>query len=79
MILVQSFCSFSIEEAMKLLFCLLVSCLILALVSCSNQSKVNLEEEREQVMTLLDNFVNAHVEKNLDLLLSCFSDKTDIF
>jgi len=63
---------------MKLLFCLLVSCLILALVSCSDQSKVNLEEEREQVMTLLDNFVKAHEEKNLDMLLSCFSNKPDI-
>ena len=63
---------------MKLLFCLLVPCLILTFVSCSDQSKVNLEEEREQVMTLLDNFVKAHEEKDLDMLLSCFSDKTDI-
>ncbi len=63
---------------MKLLYCLLVSCLILAFVSCSNQTEVNLEEEREQVMALLDNFVKAHEEKDLEMLLSCFSDKPDI-
>jgi hypothetical protein len=63
---------------MKLVYCLLVSCLILTLVSCSDQTKVNLEEEREQVMTLLDNFVKAHEDKDLDMLLSCFSDKPDI-
>ena len=63
---------------MKPLYCLFVSCLILAFVSCSNQSEVNLEEEREQVMTLLDNFVKAHEDKDLDMLLSCFSDNPDI-
>jgi hypothetical protein len=39
---------------------------------------VNLEAERTKVMQVLDNFVKAHEEKNLDLLLSCFSDKPDI-
>ncbi len=63
---------------MKLLYTFLLSCLILSLVSCSNQSEVNLEEEREQVMVLLDNFVKAHEDKNLEMLLSCFSDKPDI-
>jgi hypothetical protein len=47
-------------------------------MSCSDQSDVNLEEEREQVMALLDNFIKAHEEKNLEMLLSCFSDKPDI-
>ena len=63
---------------MKQLYTFLVSCLILALVSCSNQTEVNLEEERQQVMSLLDNFVKAHEEKDLEMLLSCFSDKPDI-
>jgi len=63
---------------MKLLNCLLISCFILTLISCSDQTDVNLEEEREQVMALLDNFVKAHEEKDLDMLLSCFSDKPDI-
>ena len=63
---------------MKLLYCLLVSCFILAFVSCSNQTEVNLEEERQQVMEVLDNFVKAHEEKDLEMLLSCFSDKPDI-
>ena len=39
---------------------------------------MNLEAERTKVMQVLDNFVKAHEEKNLDLLLSCFSDKPDI-
>jgi hypothetical protein len=29
-------------------------------------------------MQVLDNFIKAHEDKNLDLLLSCFSDKPDI-
>jgi hypothetical protein len=63
---------------MKLLYTFLLSCLILSLISCSNQSEVNLEEQREQVMELIDNFVKAHEEKDLDMLLSCFSDQPDI-
>lgn len=47
-------------------------------MSCSNDSQVNLESERAEVMKVLDNFIKAHEEKNLDLLLSCFSDKPDI-
>ena len=39
---------------------------------------MNLEAERTKVMQVLDNFIKAHEEKNLDLLLSCFSDKPDI-
>lgn len=63
---------------MKLFYYLLVSCLIMSLVSCSDQTKINLEEERQKVMTILDNFVKAHEEKDLDMLLSCFSDQPDI-
>jgi len=63
---------------MKLLYCLFISCLILTLICCSDQTEVNLEEERQQVMTLIDNFIKAHEEKDLDMLLSCFSDKPDI-
>ena len=63
---------------MKLFYYSLVSCIIMSLVSCSDQTTINLEEERQQVMTLLDNFVKAHEEKDLDMLLSCFSDNPDI-
>lgn len=63
---------------MKLLYIVFLSSLILNIISCSNQKKVNLEEERQQVMTVLDNFVKAHEQKDLELLLSCFSDKPDI-
>ena len=63
---------------MKLLYCLFLSILFLSFISCSNQTEVNLEEERQQVMEVLDNFVKAHEEKDLEMLLSCFSDKPDI-
>lgn len=63
---------------MKLLYCLFISCLILSLVSCSTESEVNLEQEREQVMAILDNFIKAHEDKDLDMLLSCFSNQPDI-
>ncbi len=46
-------------------YCLFLSVLLFSLISCSDQTDVNLEEEREQVMTLLDNFVKAHEEKDL--------------
>jgi|SRR3972149_11206555 len=47
-------------------------------LSCSTKEDVNLEAERQQLQQVLDDFVRAHEEKNLDLLLSCFSDKPDI-
>lgn len=48
------------------------------LPSCSENSKLNLEAERAEVMQLLDKFERAHEERDLDLLLTCFSDKPDI-
>jgi hypothetical protein len=66
------------EVAMKysIIFFLLLTPFIF--FSCSNNSQVNLEAERIQVMQLLDNFEKAHEERDLTLLLSCFSDKPDI-
>ncbi len=63
---------------MKYLYFLLFLPLLLVLTSCAGEPEVDMEAERQQVMTLLDNFVKAHEEKNLDMLLSCFSDKPDI-
>ena len=37
-----------------------------------------MEAERSEVMKVLDNFVKAHEDRNLDLLLTCFSDRPDI-
>jgi len=48
---------------MKLLYSLFLSILFFFFISCSNQTEVNLEEERQQVMEVLDNFVKAHEEK----------------
>lgn len=63
---------------MKIFFFFILSILLFCFLSCSNDSEVNLETERAEVMQVLDNFVKAHEEKNLELLLSCFSDKPDI-
>lgn len=63
---------------MKIFYFLSLSLLFSYFLSCSDNSQVNLEAERTKVMQVLDNFVKAHEEKNLDLLLSCFSDKPDI-
>ncbi|MGB5288362.1 MAG: nuclear transport factor 2 family protein [Ignavibacteriaceae bacterium] len=63
---------------MKISFSLFLCLFLFYFLSCSTDSQINLEEERAKVMQVLDNFVKAHEEKNLDLLLSCFSDKPDI-
>ncbi len=62
---------------MKQIFLYFFPLLFISL-SCSDCEKVDLEAERTLVMEVLDNFVKAHEEKDLDLLLSCFSDKPDI-
>ncbi len=46
--------------------------------SCSGEPEIDMEKERAGVMEILDNFVKAHEERNLELLLSCFSSKPDI-
>lgn len=51
---------------------------LLSFIACSENNQLDLESERAEVMQVLDNFVKAHDERNLDLLLSCFSDKPDI-
>lgn len=48
------------------------------LSSCSDNTQVNLEAERAEVMQLLDKFERAHEERNLNMLLECFSNKPDI-
>lgn len=46
-------------------------------ISCSD-NKINLEAERAEVLKVLDNFNQAHENRDLELLLTCFSDKPDI-
>jgi hypothetical protein len=48
------------------------------MLSCSDTNQVDLEAERTEVMQVLDNFNKAHESRNLDLLMTCFSDKPDI-
>lgn len=51
---------------------------LLSFISCSDNSQVDLESERAEVLKVLDNFNRAHENRDLELLLTCFSDKPDI-
>lgn len=62
---------------MKKNYFLSVPVFLLLIFSCSTD-QVDLETERLQVVQVLDNFILAHENKDLDLLMSCFSDKPDI-
>jgi hypothetical protein len=62
----------------KNLLFLIIPIILLLFAACTSEPKVDLESERTKVMQVLDNFVLAHEDRNLELLLSCFSDKPDI-
>jgi ketosteroid isomerase-like protein len=62
---------------MKIIHIILISFFLFFILSCSKE-KVNLETERQQVVEVLDNFISAHENKDIDRLMSCFSDKPDI-
>ena len=64
--------------AVKKFVFFILPALIVSLTTCTSEPEADLEKEREKVMQVLDNFVKAHEERNLELLLSCFSDKPDI-
>ena len=63
---------------MKLFYSILVSFTLAFLISCTGETQFDMEAERSEVMKVLDNFVKAHEDRNLDLLMTCFSDKPDI-
>jgi len=63
---------------MKNLLFFLIPFILLLFTACTGEPKVDLESERAKVMQVLDNFVLAHEDRNLELLLSCFSEKPDI-
>jgi ketosteroid isomerase-like protein len=63
---------------MKKFYIPLLSVLIFSLFACSENSQVDHNAERTEVMKVLDNFNKAHESRDLELLLSCFSDKPDI-
>ena len=63
---------------MKLFYSILVSFTLVFLISCTGETQFDMEAERSEVMKVLDNFVKAHEDRNLDLLMTCFSDKPDI-
>ena len=63
---------------MKNLLFLIIPTLIFSLTTCTSDPVPDLESEREKVMQVLDSFVKAHEDRDLVLLLSCFSEKPDI-
>jgi hypothetical protein len=63
---------------MKLFYSILVLSALTFLISCTGETQFDMEAERSAVMKVLDNFVKAHEDRNLDLLMTCFSDKPDI-
>jgi len=63
---------------MKLFYSILVLSALTFLLSCAGETQFDMEAERTAVMKVLDNFVKAHEDRNLDLLMTCFSDKPDI-
>ena len=63
---------------MKKFVFFILPALIFSLTTCTSEPEADLEKEREKVMLVLDNFVKAHEDRDLELLLSCFSDKPDI-
>jgi len=62
----------------KNLLFLIIPTLIFSLTTCTSDPVPDLESEREKVMQVLDSFVKAHEDRDLVLLLSCFSEKPDI-
>lgn len=62
---------------MKRLIISFLTLILLFFISCSD-NKINQEAERAEVLKVLDNFNQAHETRDLELLLTCFSDKPDI-
>lgn len=52
--------------------------LIFFFTSCSDKPDVDLVAERDNVIQVIDNYSMAHEERDLNLLMSCFSDDPDI-
>lgn len=63
---------------MKHIIYFIPSLLLLFGISCSESSKINLEVERTEVIKLLDDFNEAHESRDLQMLLSCFSEKSNL-
>jgi hypothetical protein len=66
------------EAAMKIYLLLFIPAFLIFIGGCTSAPEANLEAERAKVMEVLDDFVKAHEDRDLELLLSCFSDKPDI-
>jgi hypothetical protein len=63
---------------MKLFYSILILFALTFFISCTGETQFDMEAERSEVMKVLDNFGKAHEDRDLNLLLSCFSDKPDI-
>lgn len=63
---------------MKRAYTIFVLILIFFFTSCSDKPDVDLVVERDNVIQVIDNYSMAHEERDLNLLMSCFSDDPDI-
>lgn len=63
---------------MKRAYTIFVLILIFFFTSCSDKPDVDLVAERDNVIQVIDNYSMAHEERDLNLLMSCFSDDPDI-
>lgn len=63
---------------MKRAYTIFVLILIFFFTSCSDKPDVDLVAERDKVIQVIDNYSMAHEERDLNLLMSCFSDDPDI-
>jgi len=63
---------------MKTIYLLPFTFSLIILLACSQEQQFDMETERAAVLQVLDNFDKAHEEKNVDLLMTCLSDKPDI-
>lgn len=63
---------------MNRFYILILAITFLLVITCSNEKDVDLVSERAKALQVLEKFNRAHEEKNINLLLSCFSDKPDI-
>lgn len=63
---------------MKRAYTIFVLILIFFFTSCSDKPDVDLVAERDNVIQVIDNYSMAHEERDLNLLMRCFSDDPDI-
>jgi hypothetical protein len=63
---------------MKRVYIPIIVVTLLSFIACSKNTQHDMETERAEALKVLDNFSLAHESRDLELLLTCFSDKPDL-